>query len=166
MWLNDCYEYVVDQYSRSPTTNLDEIIQKIEYELLHNHLTDSMLPETGLPAGIGKNDTYTEIKGPMLVEITAIDEQGVNAFELMQIRQARIDHQELYGVDDDQDQPQDQDDVEPMPQYPRKTLDFVLSDGTHSLKALEFDRIPQLDLAGTPLGLKVSRRVSFMRNPS
>lgn len=115
-----------------------------------------MVPGTGLPQNIGNNDTYSQIKGPLLVELTAMDEQSTTAFELMQIRQARIDHQALYGLDDAQGQDEDQEEIEPIPQYPHKSLSFDLFDGTHPLRALEFDTIPELDLADTPLGLKVS----------
>jgi RecQ-mediated genome instability protein 1 len=48
-----------------------------------------------------------------------------------------------------------------MPQYPRGTLRFQLSDGQTVLEALEYRRINELNLA-TPSGFKVCQSSTFM----
>lgn len=167
-WLDECYEYIVETHHLNPASQTAQIIEKIEYELLHSDLADSMVPGSGLPQDIGNDDSYTQIKGPLLVELIAMDEQSTSAFELMQIRQARIDQQALNDLISAQGQGEDEE-IEPIPRYPHKSLSFDLFDGTHVLRALEFETIPEFDLADTPLGIKVSLRISsppFLDQPS
>jgi hypothetical protein len=42
-----------------------------------------------------------------------------------------------------------------IPPYPRATLSLLLSDGFRTLQAMEYRRLPMLQLGETPLGCKV-----------
>ena len=112
-------------------------------EILHSDLEDSTIHGTGLPGNIGDSESKSTIKGPLLVQIVDMDEQGVNAFDLLQTYHARIDYQP-------------DESHKPIPTYTRKTLSFTLSDGYTAFKAAEQSPLPQLNLAETPLGAKVS----------
>jgi len=45
-----------------------------------------------------------------------------------------------------------------VPNYPRSMLKFELSDGAIRLNAIEYRKIPELDLENTPLGFKSQYR--------
>ena len=114
-----------------------------------------MQPHTGLPANI--NTISTTLMGPpVLVEIICMDDISTSAFELDQIRQAReVRIQAGVGNEEgEEDGDIDVDGEGPMPQYPRGTLRFQLSDGQTSLEALEYRRINELKLT-IPSGFKV-----------
>jgi len=75
---------------------------------------------------------------------------------LKNTRQMRIDRADLIGLGGEEVQGQVEEDEGPIPKYTRSMLKFKLSDGSNSLDAIEYRRIPQLDLGETPLGFKVS----------
>jgi RecQ-mediated genome instability protein 1 len=120
-----------------------------------------MQPHTGLPANI--SDLNTTLTGPpVLVEIIRMDDISTSAFQLDQIRQA---HEERIraGVENEEGEEDGDIDVDgegPMPQYPRGTLRFQLSDGQTVLEALEYRRINELKLT-TPSGFKVCQSSTF-----
>jgi RecQ-mediated genome instability protein 1 len=125
-----------------------------------------MQPHTGLPANIGDLNTITgtTLTGPpVLVEIIRMDDVSTSAFQLDQIWQAREERIRA-GVgneEGEEDGDIDLDGEGPMPQYPRGTLRFQLSDGQTVLEALEYRRINELNLA-TPSGFKVCQSSTFM----
>ena len=43
----------------------------------------------------------------------------------------------------------------PIPRYPRSMLQFRISDGSTEIDAIEYRKIPELELGETPLGYKV-----------
>ncbi|KAL6307427.1 hypothetical protein BKA93DRAFT_727364 [Sparassis latifolia] len=154
-WLDGCYEWIEGEFHLNPATQLDEIIQHVESQLLQSNLSDSMVAGTGLPTNIPPIDK-TMITGPaVLVEIISITDVGQSAFTLQNVRQARIDRADLAGLAGDGD-----DDEGPIPKYPRSMLRFQLSDGSTVLQAFEYRRLPELELGETPLGYKV--RNSFV----
>lgn len=113
-----------------------------------------MLPGTGLPTDVSELSNGRLTGPPVLVEIVSMTEIGQSAFSLQNVRQARIDHADLTGLagEDAEEDPE----AGSVPKYPRSMLRFQLSDGTTVLEAIEYRRIPQLELGVTPLGYKVS----------
>ena len=123
-----------------------------------------MQPHTGLPANISDPNTIsTTLTGPpVLVEIIRMDDISTSAFQLDQIRQAR-DKRIQAGVGSEEGEEDGDIDVDgegPMPQYPRGTLRFQLSDGQTVLEALEYRRINELKLT-IPSGFKVCQSSTF-----
>ena len=93
----------------------------------------------------------------MLVQIMAITDTGVSAYQLEQVRAAREEH--ILSGDVYEEGEEDGDvDIEgegPMPKYPRGSLRLRLSDGVTKLEAMEYRPLPQISLGSTPLGYKV-----------
>lgn len=115
-----------------------------------------MLPGTGLPQNVYELDN-TKLQGPpILVEIISITEIGQSAFNLQNVRQARIERADLAGLAEEGDEQDGGEDAGPVPKYPRSMLRFQLSDGATVLEAIEYRRIPELELGVTPLGYKVN----------
>jgi RecQ-mediated genome instability protein 1 len=139
---------------------MDMITEQVESQLLMSDLTDSMVHGTGLPHDIASFRKSTLSGPPVLVQILALMEIGHSAFNLMNVQQAKRERADLSGLarGDDEDEAGEG----PIPNYPRSMLQFELSDGTITLKAIEYRKIPQLDLEKTPLGLKV--RPLYTRN--
>ena len=111
---------------------------------------------TGLDVHINK---FTgNLRGPsVLVQITAISDIGVSAFQLEQVRAAR-EERIMSGVGNEEAEEDGDVEVEgegPMPKYPRGTLRLKLSDGVTTLEAMEYRPLPQISLGPTPLGAKV-----------
>lgn len=100
--------------------------------------------------------------GSILCQVNAITEIGHSAFSLRNIRQTRLDRADMAGLaaeeegDEDGNPPQNGEDYS-IPSYPRAMLRFALSDGFHSLQAMEYRRLPFFTLGETPLGCKVRR---------
>jgi RecQ-mediated genome instability protein 1 len=94
----------------------------------------------------------------VLVEVAALTDIGVSAFSLQTTRQTRIDREDLAGLHAarGEDGERAEEDEGPIPRFQRSMLSMQLCDGTHTLKAIEFRKIPQLVLGETPLGYKVS----------
>lgn len=118
-----------------------------------------MQPGTGFPEGIATAEDLT-VQGPsILVQIVDITEIGHSAFSLTNVRQTRLDQEDLAGLarqnEEDENQDQVDEDAGPIPKYPRSMLKLQLSDGTVTLPAIEFKKVPGLELGVTPLGCKV-----------
>lgn len=151
-WLRDCYAWVLESYRLNPTTDMNTIINHVEEELLESHLSDSMIPGTGVPQNIDSMQNGKLSGSPILVEIVAIMEIGHSAFSLQNIRQTRIERADLAGLTINEE---GTDDEGPIPKYPRSMLQFKLSDGHTTFQAIEYRRLPGLELGETPLGYKV-----------
>ncbi|KAI0034240.1 hypothetical protein K488DRAFT_46011 [Vararia minispora EC-137] len=151
-WLESCYEWVLGENNLDPTCNMSEILKKVEEQLLGSDLRDSMQPNTGLARNIVQARKGATGAIPILVQITSVTDIGHSAFSLQSVRQMRIDRADLAGL---AEQDGGEDDG-PIPKYPRSMLRLELSDGTTTIKAIEYRRIPQLTLDDTPLGYKVS----------
>jgi RecQ-mediated genome instability protein 1 len=150
-WLDSCYDWVVSENNLDPARNMPEILKQVEEQLLGSDLSDSMESGTGLARNIP-----TALKGatgavPILVQVVSITDIGQSAFHLQNVRQTRLDRADLAGL---AEQDGGEDDG-PVPKYPRSMLQFMLSDGNTTIKAIEFRKIPQLTLDETPLGYKV-----------
>ncbi|KAH9959580.1 hypothetical protein BC827DRAFT_491392 [Russula dissimulans] len=155
-WLSQCYAWVIEEHSLNPATDMNKIIEQVEVQLLMSDLTDSMVHGTGLPHNVGGLQKGTLSGPPLLVQIVALTEIGHSAFNLMNVRKTKIDRADLSGLaqgdgDDNEDEAADEG---PVPKYPRAMLQFELSDGAIRLNAIEYKKIPQLDLENTPLGFK------------
>ncbi|KAI0951277.1 hypothetical protein AcW1_008360 [Taiwanofungus camphoratus] len=149
-WLEGCYSWIESEFNLNPTTQLDEILRHVDNQLLESDLQDSMITGTGLPQNLADLGN-TVLRGPILVQITAITEIGHSAFSLQNVRQARLERADMAGLaggDDD-------DEEGPIPRYPRSMLRFQLSDGSTILQAIEHRRLPELELGETPLGYKM-----------
>ena len=114
-----------------------------------------MVAHTGFPANINElHDTRLSPTQPVLCQINAITEIGHSAFSLQNVRQTRIDREDLAGLVEAG--VEDEEESQPIPNYPRATLRFELSDGSVTVRAMEYKRLPGLELGVTPLGFKVS----------
>ncbi|KAI9440019.1 hypothetical protein H4582DRAFT_1812909, partial [Lactarius indigo] len=152
-WLQQCYTWVIGEHGLNPATDMAKIMEHVESQLLMSDLTDSMVSGSGLLHDLPSLRKGALSGPPVLVQILALTEIGHSAFNLMNIRQAKADRADLSGLargDND-----DETDEGPVPNYPRSMLHFQLSDGTIQLNAIEYKKIPQLDLENTPLGYKV-----------
>lgn len=152
-WLNDCYNWVREEYHLDPAAQMDQIIQNVDTQLLESDLRDSMVPGTGIPQA-SPEVKQTIIRGPVLVQVLSIMDIGQSAFSLMNVRQARLERADLAGLagaEDDEDEG-------PIPSYPRSMLRLELTDGSVNLPAVEHRRIPELKLGESQLGLKVSQQ--------
>lgn len=152
-WLEGCYSWIEEEHHLDPTTQMDEIIHHVDLQLLQSDLTDSMLAGTGFPPNIAALPDTT-IRGPVLVQIISIAEVGHSAFTLQNVRQARLEREDMAGLAGQEDE----DDEGPIPSYPRSMLKLHISDGSTTLQAMEYRRLPELVLGETPLGFKMTVR--------
>lgn len=123
-----------------------------------------MINGTGLPPVVQSDQRLTG--SAVLVETAAITEIAHSAYQLDQIRAAREERMRLGQTDEDGE---DEGDLEvegegPMPKYPRGMLKFELSDGTTTLRAIEYRSIPEISLGKTPLGFKMLLKNPLMRH--
>jgi len=144
---------VIEEHNLNPASDMDVIREQVESQLLMSDLTDSMVHGTGLPHDIASFRKSTLSGPPVLVQILALAEIGHSAFNLMNVYQTKKDHADLSGLVHGNDE--DEADEGPIPNYPRSMLQFELSDGAITLKAIEYRKIAELDLENTPLGFKV-----------
>lgn len=109
-----------------------------------------MIPGSGLPQNVA-DFLNTTIHGDVLVQIISITEIGHSAFTLQNVRQARLEREDMAGLARHED-----DEEEGIPSYPRSMLRFQLSDGLTILQAIEFRHLEKIVLGETKLGYKVS----------
>lgn len=125
-----------------------------------------MLYGSGLPARVAsmKNGVIATnaTGGPILVQIDEMMEIGNSAFTLTNVRQARKDGTDMSGlaVGDEEEGGEGAREAK----YPRGILSLTLSDGSVSMKAIEYKRIAELTLGETPLGFKVSSLLFQAKN--
>ncbi|KAG8865187.1 hypothetical protein FRB96_000077 [Tulasnella sp. 330] len=115
-----------------------------------------MQPGTGLPANLSELHNIRVATGPrgaILCQINALTDIGHSAFSLQNVRQTRIDRADLAGLVEAG--VEDEEESQPIPNYPRATLRMDLSDGSTILPAMEYKRLPGLQLGITPLGCKI-----------
>lgn len=149
----------MDQLQLNPH-DTKRLTEAAEEALLDSDLKDSMQSGTGFPERIATANDFT-VQGPsILVQIVDITEIGHSAFSLMNVRQTRMDQEDLAGLarqneEENENQNQAEEEVGPIPKYPRSMLKLQLSDGSVTVPAIEFKRIPGLELGVTPLGCKV-----------
>ena len=156
-WLGGCCQWLEGLQIKPHETK--RLIDKAEAALLESDLEDSTQSGTGFPQDIASAGDLT-VQGPsILVQIVDITEIGHSAFSLMNVRQTRLDQEDLAGLarqnEENENQDQADEDVGPIPKYPRSMLKLQLSDGTITVPAIEFQRIPGLELGVTELGCKV-----------
>lgn len=156
-WLDACYAWVIEEHHLDPATQMPAIIEQVESQLLQSDLCDSMSHGTGIPLQLLTAVSGT-LRGPVLVEITAMTEVGASALSLDQVRVARAER--LAAGAGPEAAGDDEADLEidgegPVPNYPRSMLRFELSDGASTLSAFEYRPLPELTLGLTPLGYKL-----------
>ncbi|KAG8748093.1 hypothetical protein FRC10_008826 [Ceratobasidium sp. 414] len=144
-WVGACIEYITGELGVDPS-DFETLRSHVEEQFLQSCLTDSALPNTGLPAP----DSHDVRIKNTLCEIVSITEIGHSAFTLKNVRQARIDKEDLAGLAGDLDDGEDYS----IPKYPRSMLRLEISDGHKTMRAIEYRRIPELELGVTPLGTK------------
>ncbi|KAF9525640.1 hypothetical protein CPB83DRAFT_795942, partial [Crepidotus variabilis] len=154
-WLEQCCAWVEEEKNLSPAIHFQEFYDNVKRQLIESDLRDSMQAGTGL-ANIAR--LSGKLPGPpILVQITAITEIGVSAFQLEQVRAAR-EERILAGIGDEEGEEDGDVEVEgegPMPKYPRGTLHFQLSDGATVFEGMEYRPLPQILLGTTKLGYKI-----------
>lgn len=151
-WLDACLAWIAEELHLNDfNSQTEEIISNVESQLLSSDLRDSMVAGTGFPHNIG-NTENVRLRGHMLVQIQGMTEIGHSAFSLQTIQQTRIDRADLAGLT-----AEDEEDEGPIPKFPRSMLQFELSDGSRSVKAIEYRKLPELELGVTPMGYKVRK---------
>ncbi|CCO30366.1 hypothetical protein BN14_04393 [Rhizoctonia solani AG-1 IB] len=145
-WLDACHEYITGELGVSPD-DFEGLKVHVEEQLLQSSLADSAVRDTGFP----DTDSHDVKISNTLCEIVALTEIGHSAFTLKNVRQARVDKEDLAGLAGDLEDGEDYS----IPKYPRSMLRFELSDGTKTMRAIEYRRIPDFELGVTPLGTKV-----------
>lgn len=158
-WLEACYEWITTELAVS-TADTAELKKQINAQLLQSDLADSTVSGTGLPL-VDASAPAMRVPGPVLCQIIALGEVGNSAFSLMNVRQNRIDKADMTGLALAQGDQEAAEDEGPVPKYPRSMMRLQLSDGSVSIGAFEYRKIPQLDLADTPLGFKVHAPSSY-----
>lgn len=143
----------------NPVTQMNEIISHVECQLLESDLHNSMLLGTGFPSDVSTLNKVKLRGPPILVEVVAVTEIGASAFQLQNIRQTRLDRDDLAGLVGENTA---QEDEGPIPKYPREMLRLEITDGTITIPAIEYRRLPELDLVTTPLGYKVFHFLRFL----
>ncbi|KAJ1307343.1 hypothetical protein OPQ81_001449 [Rhizoctonia solani] len=128
-WLTACYEYVTGELGVA-SDDFESLKTHVEEQLLQSSLADSAVRNTGFP---DPNSHGIQIKNT-LCEVVAITEIGHSAFTLKNVRQARVDKEDLAGLAGDLEDGEDYS----IPKYPRK-----------------YRRIPDFELGVTPLGTKI-----------
>ncbi|KZV73024.1 hypothetical protein PENSPDRAFT_575214 [Peniophora sp. CONT] len=159
-WLVECYDWIVGTHGLDPARDLHQILQMIDGQLLESSLNDSTVHYTGLPRNIGQAKKGTIGVPPVLVQITSITEIGHSAFTLQSTRQTRVDRADLAGLAEEDGGEDDG----PIPRYPRSMLQFRISDGSTEIDAIEYRKIPELELGETPLGYKVCPEDKYMEH--
>ncbi|KZT00791.1 uncharacterized protein LAESUDRAFT_708404 [Laetiporus sulphureus 93-53] len=149
-WLDGCYSWIESEFHFDPASQMQDIIRIVDMQLLESDLTDSMVAGTGLPRNVVDLQN-TVIRGPILVQIISITDIGNSAFSLQSVRQARLERADMAGLA----RAEDEEDEGPIPSYPRSMLRFQLSDGSTTLQAIEYRRLPELVLGETKLGYKM-----------
>ncbi|KAL5503953.1 hypothetical protein ACEPAH_8025 [Sanghuangporus vaninii] len=152
-WLDACCTWIADEMHLNPATQTEAFIAEVENQLLESDLRDSMEPGTGLPRNARAMNNQ-RIRGlpHILVEVTAIMEVGHSAFNLHNVRQARIERADLAGLAQEEGAENDEGSI---PNYPRTMLRLEISDGTVTMPAIEYRSLPSLKLEETPLGFKL-----------
>jgi RecQ-mediated genome instability protein 1 len=145
-WLDACCEYLTGEMGVDPN-DFEALRSHVEEQFLQSSLSDSVVRNTGFPAP----DSHDVRIKNTLCEVLVITEIGHSAFSLKNVRQARVDKEDLAGLAGDMDDGEDYS----IPKYPRSMLRFELSDGFKTMRAIEYRRIPDLELGVTPLGTKV-----------
>ncbi|KAG9123547.1 hypothetical protein FRC07_014776 [Ceratobasidium sp. 392] len=145
-WLDACCEYITGDLGVDPN-DFESLRSNVEEQFLQSNLADSVLPNTGFPAP----DSHDVRIKNILCEVVAITEIGHSAFNLKNVRQARIDKEDLAGLAGDLEDGEDYS----VPKYPRSMLRMQISDGHKTMRAIEYRRIPEFELGVTPLGIKV-----------
>lgn len=134
-------------------------IEEVETRILRERFDDIMEYKSGLPPRITQTLMHTTLSGPIVLELVHMNEIGISAFTLDEVRQSRDRHFHQGLLDMVRDRkfafPSDLKELkEALPKYPRKTLQLFLTDGTSELEALELRPLP-LTLGVTPMGMKV-----------
>ncbi|KAG8903446.1 hypothetical protein FRB99_003268 [Tulasnella sp. 403] len=181
-WLEECYTWLLGEYNLQEE-QVDDILREIETQLLQvgttthfskalpslitskSDLEASTLPYTGLPRDVTQTQNARIASGrggPILCQVVSMTEIGHSAFSLQNVRQTRIDREDLAGLVEAG--VEDEEENQPIPKYPRSTLKFELSDGWVTLPAIEYKKLPGLELGVTPLGSKMSLRNVLVRN--
>lgn len=156
-WLQACYDWVLAEKSLNPATQMQRVLEEVEKQLLSSDLRDSMLHGTGIPSHVAHSDTpNSRLAGPILVQIESVTDIGVSAYNLNKTRQIR---EERFAAGEREEGEGDNEVEEegPIPEYPRSMLRFEIGDGSTTMRAMEYRRIPELKLGRTPLGYKVGR---------
>jgi hypothetical protein len=133
--------------SEKETIHINEILNRMFFELLHSDLSDVVYPT--LPNLTEFQNGYIAQNGPILLEIVECIEVGISTYKLLQI---------LNEFESSRANNADEDGSEKKLEFPRKMLHLILSDGQQQLKGMEYKQISELSLH-TPIGKKVSQKL-------
>ncbi|CAI2173595.1 7916_t:CDS:2 [Funneliformis geosporum] len=130
--------------SEKEMIHINELLNRIYYELLHSELSDVIYPT--LPNLNEFQNGYIAQNGPILLEIVECIEVGIPTYKLLQVLNEFESTQANLT--------EDKRESEAKLEFPRKMLYLLLSDGQQKIKGMEYKRIPELSL-NTPIGKKV-----------
>ncbi|RIA88363.1 hypothetical protein C1645_826422 [Glomus cerebriforme] len=133
---------LVKVLSEKEIIHINELLNRIFFELLHSDLSDVIYPT--LPNLDEFQNGYIAQNGPILLEIVECIEVGISTYKLLQI----LDEFESSQANNAEDG------SEKRIEFPRKMLHLLLSDGQQQIKGMEYKQISELSLH-TPIGKKV-----------
>ncbi|CAB4473100.1 unnamed protein product [Rhizophagus irregularis] len=134
---------LVKVLSEKEEIHINELLNRIFFELLHSDLSDVIYPI--LPNLNDFQDGYIAQNGPILLEIVECIEVGISTYKLLQI----LNEFESSQVNNAKD-----DELEKKLEFPRKMLHLLLSDGQQQIRGMEYKQVSELSLH-TPIGKKV-----------
>ncbi|RGB24559.1 hypothetical protein C1646_772910 [Rhizophagus diaphanus] len=134
---------LVKVLSEKEEIHINELLNRIFFELLHSDLSDVIYPI--LPNLNDFQDGYIAQNGPILLEIVECIEVGISTYKLLQILN-EFESSQVNNANDDE--------LEKKLKFPRKMLHLLLSDGQQQIRGMEYKQVSELSLH-TPIGKKV-----------
>lgn len=166
-WLAQCCQYLQTHFELT----VPQLIKKVENQLLLSDLSDStIVADCSVLKDVRVGDGGVEAQPKevelgsrgILVQIQSMTEVGHSALSLQTVHQKLQDDAQGRDRVVELEDPESQDRHAPI-SYPRAMLKFQLSDGHHSVPAIEYHRIDGLSLAHTPLGSKLLLKCTTAR---
>lgn len=168
-WLEGCTEYLMVRPVSSrlrpvahtrhqahyPETTPQQLIKKVESQLLLSDLNTSVLPSPRLlPSPLPDHSTTLFPTRPdrVLVQVTAIDEVGHPALGLLETLKEKREFRRVAELGREL---KDGEEEVPPSVYPRGLVTLTLSDGHSECGAFEYRKVEGLGLEEVKVGCKV-----------
>ncbi|KAL8278883.1 hypothetical protein RQP46_008754 [Phenoliferia psychrophenolica] len=151
-WLEACTDYLMTHF---PTTTPQQLIKKVEYQLLLSDLSTSILPSPRLlPSPLPAHPTTLFPTRPdrVLVQITSIDEIAHPALGLLDTLKEKRESRRIAALGRERKDGEEEDNPG---KYARGLVRVTLSDGYTTCEGFEYQRIEGLGLEEVKLGCKL-----------
>ncbi|KAJ3524982.1 hypothetical protein NMY22_g10770 [Coprinellus aureogranulatus] len=137
--------------------DLDSHVRWMLDDMVGGSLEEMTIPGTGLPTNIQSDRAFAVIEGPVILEVKSVTDLGVSAFTLEKVRIERdgIHYSEMLSLARAGKCKWLTKFREELPAYPRKCLEFTLTDGHTNLRAVELERLLGFNLGSISPGLKI-----------